>query len=489
MTRNDINEAMKQFQRIQRLPPYVFNIVVGQMLEERRIGSDVVDLGMGNPDLATPAPIIDKMKEALDNPKNHRYSASRGIKGIRKAICKWYERRYEVSLNPETEAIATIGAKEGLAHLILATLGPGDVVFVPTPCYPIHTYAAVIAGADVRGIPFNDEVDFFEQLQMATRTTWPLPKMIILSFPHNPTTRVVELDFFRKVVEFAREHKIWIVHDLAYADLCYDGYRAPSILEVPGAKEVAVEFYSMTKGYSMPGWRVGFCVGNPALVMALTRIKSYLDYGIFQPIQIAAIKALNDCDNEVAQINDVYRSRRDALIYGLSRIGWEIEPPKATMFVWAKIPDRFRAMGSLNFSLEMLKNAKVAVSPGVGFGEAGEGYVRFALVENEHRIRQAVKGIRRWFEAEGGLPKSKRSFPGTEHSISSVLRWMGKNKVSVKNAAEALKFAGVEGLSQSAVATYLAEGKRRDCQDRVAPLSESEEAMIRGFIPKKARGK
>ena len=487
MTRNDVTEAMKQFQRIQRLPPYVFNLVTTQMLTERRIGSDVVDLGMGNPDLATPAPIIAKMKEALDNPRNHRYSASRGIKGIRKAICQWYQRRYEVELNPETEAIATIGAKEGLAHLILATLGPGAVVFVPTPCYPIHTYSAVIAGADVRAIPFHDEIDFFEQLKMATRTTWPLPKMIILSFPHNPTTRVVDLEFFRKVVEFAREHKIWIIHDLAYADLCYDGYRAPSILEVPGAKEVAVEFYSMTKGYSMPGWRVGFCCGNPALVAALTRIKSYLDYGIFQPIQIAATEALNKCDDEVLAINKIYCSRRDTLIYGLSRIGWEIPKPKGTMFVWAKIPERFSAMGSLDFSLEMLKNAKVAVRPGIGFGEAGEGYVRFALVENEHRIRQAIKGIRRWFEAEGGLPLSKRSWPGTEHSISSVLRWMGKNKISVKNAAAALQAAGVDGLPQSAVATFVGEGKLRVNQDRVAPLSEREAAMVHGLIPKKSR--
>jgi alanine-synthesizing transaminase len=401
MTTNDPQSA-KQFERMQRLPPYVFTQVVNQMMEERRKGEDVIDLGMGNPDLPTPQPIVDKMKEALDNPKNHRYSASRGIKGLRKAICAWYQRRYEVDLDPETEAIATIGAKEGLSHLALVTLGPGDVVFAPNPCYPIHSYACVIAGADVRSIPLTDELDFFEQLKMAAKLTWPLPKMIILNFPHNPTTRVVEPDFFHKVVEFARGNKIWIVHDLAYADLVYDGYRAPSLLEVPGAKEVGVEFYSMTKGYSMPGWRVGFCLGNPTLIAALARIKSYLDYGIFQPIQIAAIKALNDCDEEVKKIVEVYKSRRDVLVEGLNRIGWEIEKPKATMFVWAKIPPKWRDLGSLEFSLRMLKEAKVAVSPGVGFGGVGEGCVRFALVENEHRIRQGIRGVRKWFDAEGG---------------------------------------------------------------------------------------
>lgn len=402
MDNSELDET-KQFRRMQRLPPYIFSRVVNQMMEERRSGEDIIDLGMGNPDIPTPSPIVDKMKEALDNPRNHRYSASRGIKGIRKAICDWYERRYEVELDPETEAIATIGAKEGLAHLVLVTLGPGDVVFVPNPCYPIHFYASVIAGADVRSIPFTDDLDFFEQLSTACRYTWPLPKMIVLNFPHNPTTRVVEPDFFRKVVDFARERKIWLVHDLAYADLVYDGYRAPSLLEVPGAKEVGVEFYSMTKGYSMPGWRVGFCVGNPILVSALARIKSYLDYGIFQPIQIAAIKALNDCDQESKEIADVYRGRRDALVEGLNRLGWEIEKPKATMFVWARIPGKYAELGSLEFSLKMLREAKVAVSPGVGFGELGEGYVRFALVENEQRIKQAVRGIRRWFEQEGGL--------------------------------------------------------------------------------------
>jgi alanine-synthesizing transaminase len=390
------------FQRMQRLPKYVFAAVVDQMMEERRRGDDIIDLGMGNPDVPTPAPIIEKMKEALDNPKNHRYSASRGIKGVRKAIAQWYQRRFEVELDPDREVIATIGAKEGLAHMALVTLGPGDVVFVPNPCYPIHAYACVIAGADVRSIPLTDELDFFEQLTMATKFTWPQPKMIFLNFPHNPTTKVADLEFFRKIVDFARDRKIWLVHDFAYADLVYDGYRAPSMLEVEGAKEVGVEFYSMTKGYSMAGWRVGFCVGNPTLIAALARIKSYLDYGIFQPIQIAAIKALNDCDRESRQIVKVYQGRRDVLIKGLARLGWEIEKPKATMFVWAKIPERYHELGSLEFSLRMLREAKVAVSPGVGFGEVGEGYVRFALVENEHRIKQAIKGIGKWFKQDNG---------------------------------------------------------------------------------------
>jgi len=403
MSMNDCDRPTATFHRMQRLPPYVFAVVVEQMMQERRAGEDIVDLGMGNPDVPTPEPIVAKMKEALDNPRNHRYSASKGIKGIRKAISDWYLRNYEVELDPETEAIATIGAKEGYSHLALVSLGPGDVVFVPTPCYPIHSYACVIAGADVRSIPLTEDLDFFEQLTMAAKFTWPQPKMIVLNFPHNPTTRVVDLDFFKKIVEFARERKIWLVNDLAYADMVYDGYRAPSMLEVPGAKEVGVEFYSMTKGYSMAGWRVGFCVGNPTLIAALARIKSYLDYGIFQPIQIAAIKALNDCAEDSKKIVQVYSDRRDVLVDGLNRIGWEIEKPKATMFVWAKVPDKYREMGSLDFSLAMLKKAKVALSPGVGFGEVGEGCVRFALVENEHRIRQAVKGIRRWFESEGGL--------------------------------------------------------------------------------------
>lgn len=388
---------MMQFQRMNRLPPYVFNQVVEAMKEARRQGDDIIDLGMGNPDLSTPRLIVDKVKEAIDNPRNHRYSASKGIPGLRKAICEWYQRHYEVDLDPTTEAIATIGAKEGLSHLVLATVDSGDVVFVPNPTYPIHAYSVVIAGGDLRTIPLTGEDDFFAGLLEATKTTWPLPKMMILSFPHNPTTRVVELDFFQKLVEFAREHKIWIVHDLAYADLCFDGYRAPSFLEVPGAKEVGVEFYSMSKGYSMPGWRVGFCVGNRHLVAALARIKSYLDYGIFQPIQIASIIALNECDEVPPQVCEVYRRRRDVLVDGLNQLGWPVKKPKATMFVWAKIPEPFGQMNSVDFSLKLLAEAKVAVSPGVGFGGVGEGYVRFALVENEHRIRQALRGIRKMF--------------------------------------------------------------------------------------------
>jgi len=381
--------------RISRLPPYVFSQVVELMLEARRKGEDIIDLGMGNPDLPAPQPVIEKLKEALDNPKNHRYSASRGIKGLRKAICDWYRRRYEVELDPETEAIVTIGAKEGLAHLVLAMIESGDVVFVPNPTYPIHSYSVVIAGGDLRSVPFTGEEDFFDQLQQAIKLTWPLPKLIILNFPHNPTTAVVDLDFFYKLVDFALEHKIWVIHDLAYADLTFDGYRAPSFLEVPRAKEVGVEFYSLSKSFSMPGWRVGFCLGNKDLIYALSRLKSYLDYGIFQPIQIASIIALNQCEEVTAQIAEVYRKRRDVLVDGLNRMGWKVKKPKATMFVWAKIPEPYSEMGSLEFSKFLLKVAKVAVSPGVGFGEFGEGYVRFALVENEHRIRQALRGIKK----------------------------------------------------------------------------------------------
>ena len=381
--------------RISRLPPYVFSQVVELMLEARRKGEDIIDLGMGNPDLPTPKPIIEKLKEAVENPKNHRYSASRGIKGLRKAICDWYRRRYEVELDPETEAIVTIGAKEGLAHLVLAIIEPGEVVFVPNPTYPIHSYSVVIAGGDLRSVPFTGEEDFFDQLQQAIKLTWPLPKLLILNFPHNPTTAVVDLDFFSKLVDFALEHKIWVIHDLAYADLTFDGYRAPSFLEVPRAKEVGVEFYSLSKSFSMPGWRVGFCLGNKELIYALSRLKSYLDYGIFQPIQIASIIALNQCEEVVSQIAETYRKRRDVLVDGLNRMGWKVKKPKATMFVWAKIPEPYSEMGSLEFSKFLLKVAKVAVSPGVGFGEFGEGYVRFALVENEHRIRQALRGIKK----------------------------------------------------------------------------------------------
>ena len=386
---------MEEFHRIQRLPPYVFAQVDELKITARRKGEDIIDLGMGNPDLPTPKHIVDKLVEAVQNPRNHRYSASKGIYKLRLAITDWYRRHYDVELDPDTEAIATIGSKDGIAHLALATLGAGDVVFVPDPTYPIHSYCVVIAGGDLRSIPVTEDEDFFERLQAATKLTWPKPKMLIINFPHNPTTKVVDRPFFEKVVEFARENQLLVVHDLAYADLVFDGYEAPSILQIPGAKELAVEFYTLSKSYSMPGWRVGFAVGNRRMINALTRLKSYFDYGMFQPIQIAAIIALNSKKKAVQEIVETYRSRRDILVEGLNRAGWQVEKPKATMFVWAEIPPAFRKMGSLEFSKFLLKEAKVAVSPGIGFGECGEGHVRFALVENEHRIRQATRGIRK----------------------------------------------------------------------------------------------
>jgi len=385
-----------EFNRINRLPPYVLGTVVSLMTEARRKGEDIIDLGMGNPDIPTPRPIVDKLKEAAEVPKNHRYSMSRGIPHLRKAICEWYQRRYEVDLDPESEAIVTIGVKEGISHLVLATVESKETVLVPNPTYPIHAYSVVIAGGDVRSIPFTGEQgDFFEEMVKALKLSWPKPKMLILNFPHNPTTAVVDLDFFKKIVEFALENKLYVIHDLAYGDLCFDGYEAPSFLEVPGAKEVGVEFYSMSKGFSMPGWRVGFCVGNKDLIHALGRIKSYLDYGVFQPIQIASTIALNQYEDAVCGTRDIYCRRRNALVDGLNKTGWKLKKPKATMFVWAKIPEAYAGMGSLEFSKFLLKVAKVAVSPGVGFGEFGEGFVRFALIENEHRIKQAVRGIKK----------------------------------------------------------------------------------------------
>ncbi|OIP33769.1 MAG: alanine transaminase [Deltaproteobacteria bacterium CG2_30_66_27] len=386
---------MEEFPRIKRLPPYVFAVVVELKSKLRHAGEDIIDLGMGNPDLPTPKHIVDKLVDAVHNPRNHRYSLSRGIPKLRLAICNWYKRKYDVDLDPETEAIATIGAKEGLSHLVLATMGPGDIAFVPNPTYPIHAYSVVIAGADVRSISLTSgEGDFVERAERAIKMLWPRPKMMILSFPHNPTTQVVDLDFFKRVVAFAKEYKMLVIHDLAYADLVFDGYKAPSILQVHGAKDVAVEMYSMSKGYSMPGWRVGFVVGNKRLVGALTRIKSYLDYGMFQAIQIAATVALNGPQRVVDEAVEIYRKRRDCLVDGFSRIGWEFEKPKGTMFVWAPIPDPFREMGSVEFSKLLLTKAKVAVSPGIGFGEHGEGFIRFALVENEQRIRQAIRGVK-----------------------------------------------------------------------------------------------
>ncbi|MHB8173940.1 MAG: alanine transaminase [Nitrospirota bacterium] len=386
---------MYEFQRIKRLPPYVFAIVNQMKMEARKRGEDIIDFGMGNPDMGTPQHIVDKLVEAAYNPKNHRYSASRGIPKLRSAIADWYKRRYDVDIDPETEAIATMGAKEGLSHLALAMIEPGDVVLSPSPAYPIHPYSVVIAGGEVRHIPLRRDSDFFEDMQAAFRQAWPAPKMLIISFPNNPTTATVDLEFFQKVVDFAKENKVIVIHDLAYADLVFDGYKAPSFLQAKGAKEVGVEFFSMSKSYNMPGWRVGFCCGNREIVGALQKIKSYLDYGMFQPIQIASITALNGPQDCVKEIAEVYRIRRDALVDGLNKIGWEMPKPLATMFVWAKIPEKFRHMGSLEFSKMLIAKAKVAVSPGIGFGEYGEGRVRFALIENEHRTRQAIKGLKK----------------------------------------------------------------------------------------------
>jgi len=388
---------MENFPRIKRLPPYVFSIVDELKLKARRRGDDIIDLGMGNPDLPTPPHIVEKLIEAVKNPRNHRYSASRGIYKLRCAIASLYGRNYGVKIDPETEAIVTIGTKEGISHLALATLGPGDVVFVPTPAYPIHPYSVIIAGGDLRTIPLVQGRNFFDDLQTATRQTWPQPKMLIISFPHNPTTRVVDLNFFEKIVDFARVHNLMVVHDLAYADLVFDGYKAPSFLQVPGAKDVGVEFFTLSKSYSMPGWRVGFALGNRKMIAALARIKSYLDYGIFQPIQIAAIIALTEDQSCVEEIRKTYQERRDVLVDGLRKVGWKIEKPKGTMFVWGEIPDKFKEMGSLEFSKLVLQVAKVAVSPGIGFGEYGDDHVRFALVENTQRIKQAVKGIKKLF--------------------------------------------------------------------------------------------
>lgn len=394
-----------KFHRIQRLPPYVFKEVDALKMAARRSGEDIIDMGMGNPDRGTPKHIVDKMIEASQKAKNHRYSVSKGIQKLRVAMSKWYERHYNVFLDPETEVCATLGAKEGLAHLMMAILAPGDVVFVPNPNYPIHAYAVVLSDAQVRAIHLGDlkdgGIDFVERLKHAIKTQWPRPRMLILNFPQNPTCQTVELPFFENIVAFCREEQIMLVHDLAYADVVFDGYKAPSVLQVPGAKDIAVEFYSLSKSYNMAGWRIGFCVGNPQMVNALVRIKSYLDYGMFQPIQIAGIVALDSPDEVVHDIVSVYESRRNKLVKGLNDVGWEIDLPKATMFAWAKIPEPFRHMNSVEFSKFLLKEAKVAVSPGIGFGEYGEGHVRFALIENEHRIGQALNGIREMFRKNG----------------------------------------------------------------------------------------
>lgn len=392
---------MEEFRRIKRLPPYVFAIVNAMKAEARARGEDIIDFGMGNPDQPTPQHIVDKLTEAANRKDTHRYSQSKGIPRLRRAICNWYKDRYEVDLDPETQAIVTIGSKEGLAHLALACMGPGDSVLVPNPAYPIHPWGFVISGADVRHVPMTPDVDFFEELKSAIVESWPLPKMLVINFPGNPTTHCVELEFFERVIEIAKEHNIWVVHDIAYADIVFDGYKAPSILQVPGADEIAVEFFSLSKSYNMPGWRVGFMCGNKTLVGALAQIKSYLDYGTFTPIQVAAIAALEGPQDCVDEIRIMYQCRRDVLCDGLNAIGWAVEKPKATMFVWAKIPQQYQHLGSLEFCKKLISDARVAVSPGVGFGQHGDDHVRFSLIENEQRTRQAIRGIREMFRQDG----------------------------------------------------------------------------------------
>jgi alanine-synthesizing transaminase len=396
-----------EFSRIKRLPPYVFNIVNELKAKARRAGEDVIDFGMGNPDGATPKHIVAKLIEAAQREDTHRYSVSRGIPRLRRAICQWYKRRYDVDLDMDSEAIVTIGSKEGLSHLALATVDRGDAVLVPNPSYPIHTYGFVIAGADIRHVPLLPGIDFFAELEKAIRDSWPKPKMLVLNFPANPTAQCVELDFFEKVVAIAREHGIWVIHDLAYADIVFDGYQAPSILQVSGAKDVAVEFFTLSKSYNMPGWRVGFMCGNSKLVAALSKLKSYFDYGTFTPIQVASILALEGPQDCLEEIRLVYEKRRDVLCNGLFSAGWIVEKPKATMFVWAKIPEPYRHLGSLEFSKKLLTEAQVAVSPGVGFGSYGDEYVRFSLIENEHRTRQAIRSLREMFRRDRTLEQKE----------------------------------------------------------------------------------
>ncbi len=395
--------AIEQFPRISRLPHYVFNIVGELKAAARARGEDIIDFGMGNPDQPTPQPIVDKLCEAAQRGNTHRYSLSRGIPRLRRAICNWYGERYNVDLDPETEAIVTIGSKEGLAHLAMATVDTGDSVLVPNPAYPIHPYGFIIAGADIRHVPMGPGIDFFAELEAAVKNMFPKPKMLVLNFPGNPTAQCVELEFFEKVIDMAVEHGFWVVQDLAYADIVFDGYKAPSIMQVAGARDVAVESFSLSKSYNMPGWRVGFMVGNKTLIAALAKMKSYLDYGMFAPIQIASIYALEapEAKEWVADIRDMYQLRRDVLCDGLEAAGWPVDRPKATMFVWAEIPSAFKEMGSMEFSKLLLKEAKVAVSPGVGFGDYGDDYVRFGLIENEQRIRQAVRNIKTMFKKHG----------------------------------------------------------------------------------------
>ena len=394
---------MREFSRIKRLPPYVFNITGELKMAARHRGEDIIDMSMGNPDQPTPQHITDKLVEAASRENTHGYSISKGIYRLRKAICDWYKRRYDVDFDPESEAIVTIGSKEGLAHLMLATLDRGDTVLVPNPSYPIHIYGAIIAGADIRSVRMTGDVDFFDELQRAIKECTPKPKMMILGFPSNPTARCVELEFFERVVALAKQHDILVVHDLAYADIVFDGWKAPSIMQVPGARDVAVEFFTMSKSYNMAGWRVGYMVGNKDLVAALARIKSYHDYGTFTPIQVASIIALDGDQTCVENIRAMYQNRRDVLAKGLHEAGWLVEVPKASMYIWAKIPEAYSALGSLEFSKKLLAEARVAVSPGVGFGEYGDDHVRFALIENEERIRQAIRGIKDMFRKDGLL--------------------------------------------------------------------------------------
>ena len=386
----------KDFSRIERLPRYVFEEINQLKIQARHDGKDIIDFGMGNPDQATPDFIVNKLTETVNKKETHRYSQSKGIPRLRKAISDWYDRKYNVAIDPENEAIVTMGSKEGLGHLALATMDKGDVILVPNPSYPIHPFGFIIAGADIRHVPIGPGIDFFNQLEEAIANTFPKPRMLVLNFPSNPTTECVDIDFFEEVVEIAKKNEIWVIHDLAYADLCFDDYKAPSFLEVKGAKDIGVEFFTLSKSYNMPGWRVGFCCGNKDLIGALSRVKSYYDYGLFTPIQVASIVALNEGDQEVNKIRDMYKERRDVLCDGLNKIGWEVEKPKATMFVWAKIPDKFK-MKSIDFSKLLLNECDVAVSPGIGFGQYGDSYVRFSLIENRQRINQAVKGIKKIF--------------------------------------------------------------------------------------------
>jgi alanine-synthesizing transaminase len=394
---------MREFSRIKRLPPYVFNITNELKMAARRRGEDVIDLSMGNPDGPTPQHIVDKLVEAAQRQDTHGYSVSRGIPRLRKAVCDWYRRRYAVELDPDAEAIVTIGSKEGLAHLMLACLERGDTVLVPNPSYPIHIYGAIIAGADIRSVRMTPGVDFFAELERAIRELTPKPKMLVLGFPSNPTAKCVDLDFFERIVSLARQHDILVVHDLAYADIVFDDYKAPSIMQVPGARDIAVEFFTMSKSYNMAGWRIGFMVGNRDLVNALARIKSYHDYGSFTPIQVASIVALEGPQDCVASIREAYEKRRNVMVKGLHDIGWMVEVPKASMYVWAKIPEPYAALGSLEFTKRLIEGAKIAVSPGIGFGDYGDDHVRIALIENEHRLRQAVRGIRDMFRKDGLL--------------------------------------------------------------------------------------